>query len=309
MKKEEKIITGSNPEIIRSESHDSSKLKVFKDKCSYLYKFGHPFTLIKSGSTYELQSEYYNERAVKGKFSPNAMNFIKAVKKHIIDNKIVVKFIDKDYKGQDIRYIEVGDYAEGEVIENISLIDIRAAYWQTARNLGIIDYKLFQRGMAMNKVTRLAALGSLAKTKDIWKFDGEYLVKVKTEHSYATENIWFAICKKVSDVMQKIVKEIGDDMIFYWVDGIYVKNKPEVVLKVISIIKEANYSCSEKAINRVEFKHNSFLVYEPSLEEDNTATPKEFSYCVGKDRSKIDRYIEDHYLAEIANKIMYKPKK
>lgn len=306
MKKEEKLITSANPEILRSDSHDSPRLKIFKDKCSYLYKFGKPFTLTKSGSTYELQSEYLNEKAVKGRFAPSAMNFVKKVKKYIVDNDMAVKFIEKDYKGMDIRYIEVGDYAEGEVIEDIALIDIKAAYWQTAKNLGIIDERLFKQGMNMDKITRLASLGSLAKTKDVWRFDGEYMVLAKTERSYATENLWFAICKRVSDVMQRISKEIGKDFIFYWVDGIYIKNKPELRHKISDIALEFNYEITTKLVNRVEFKHNSFSVYEGIGE--NTV-PKEFSYCVGKDRSIIDKYIEDQQLLKIANDIMYPSKK
>lgn len=291
-----------NTQIIESESTGSQRIKIMKDKCNFLYKIGKPFTLIKSGSSYELISNFYNEKAFRSGFSPKDLSFIKSVKTHVNKNNISLDFIDEDYKNSGIDYIKVSKFKSGDVLENLHCIDIDSAYWKTALNLGIISESIYKRGLDAGKVVRLAGLGSLAKKKDVWVYDGKDFNKLKTVRC-EYENLWFAICKKVSDVMSEVVKEIGDDFVFYWVDGIYVKRNEGVMSKIIERFQEKGYSVHSEFVPKVSFHDNGFTV-QGVIESD----VKEFSYNIkggGKKNTPITDYIENKRLLSVGQKYIY----
>jgi len=216
-----------------------------------------------------------------------------------------VDFVDTYYKGEDIQYVKVKDYGVGERIEDLIYIDINGAYWQTAHNLGIINDALYVKGLEVNKVVRLAALGSLAKTKDIWKYDGKNLKKTETVRS-PNENLWFAICKRVSDVMSEVVNAIGDDFVFYWVDGIYVKNKPEVLQGVMSKFIEKGYTSKFELVPYIQFHEKGFDV-QGALKGDL----KHFSWtCEGNTKGSakskpISDYLENQRLLKVMQDALY----
>ena len=316
--------------IIKSSEQNADKgIRNLKQKCDFLYSEGIEFELVKTGGTYQLASALWNERAYRANFTTDDLRFIQYVRKHIEDKAIALNFLDKDYLSEEIRYINVNKFRVGERIEGIRYIDISAAYWQTARNLGIIDEVVYTQGMKVDKVVRLAALGSLAKVKDTWKFDGKELKKQEPERSWATENLWFAICKKVSDVMGKVAHEIGSDFIFYWVDGIFIKKSAMSYGTVAEILMDEGYQFVTKQVPFVEFSANGFTV---GGQEGSTEKDKHFSWDVatgtssgkrggnglsvggGKSRTPITDFIEEMRLLDVLkassynNKSQKKPK-
>jgi hypothetical protein len=289
------------PTVINSANeHRSKMLKLLKDKCLFLHDTGKPFVLVKSGSSYKLESGIFNARAVKGGFGTKDISFIKKVKKYIVDNDIADKFIGTDYQAKKIEYIEVKDFSDGEVISDLVEIDIDKAYWETAYLLGVVDRRIYKQGLAVDKKVRLAALGSLAKITERWVFDGKEMKKAKNERSYATENIWFAICRRVADAMQECVKIAADDFVFYWVDGIYIRNKPNVLGEVMQCLNKWGYQSKSKNVRDVVFTGTHFVV-QGLVDEDK----REFTYPSAK-REKVGtvrQYNEDLKLKQLAEEI------
>ena len=283
------------------------KVKILKDKCNFLYKTGFPFVLRKTGNSYELESTMYNEKAYKGGFTIEDLNFIKSVKNHVNKTGVAIDFIDNDFKAEQIDYIKVMDYQVGERIENLYYVDITACYWTTALILGIIDEKLYNKGLKLGKIVRLAALGSLAKVKDVWTFDGKEFKRDEPIHSTETENLWFAICKHVSDIMREIAKTLGNKFVFYWVDGIYVKNEGNALQDVINIFIKHGYTSTFSAIPFVQFTETGFTVQ--GIKKDDV---KEFNYLVNSNKRKkkpVSEYIENLRLVEVASKVIYNKNK
>lgn len=295
-----------NKEILNSEDTKDFKVKVLKQKCDYLYKHGKSFTLIKTGGSYELVSSLWNEKAAKKSFSTDDLQFIKSVRHYVDKSNVAVDFVDTYYKGEDIQYIKVNDYGIGERIDNLIYIDINGAYWQTAHHLGIISDALYVKGLEVNKVVRLAALGSLAKTKDVWNFDGKQLKKAETIRSCETENLWFAICKRVSDVMIEVVNSIGDDFVFYWVDGIYIKDKAKAFNTVNSIFLKCGYTSKFEKVPFIQFHEKGFDV-QGVVKTDL----KHFSWVSdsngsSKKQSKpITEYLENKRLLRVMENVLY----
>jgi hypothetical protein len=251
-------------------------------KSMFLYINKMPFTMVVSGGVYELYSNEWNCKSVDKTFDPKSMNFVKKIKKYIKDHYVAMKFIDKDYKNSVIKYIDVNSKINvGDVFEDICCLDIKNAYWQTALLMGVISEEIFNSGTSIDKITRLASLGSLAKKKEVYSFDGETYKLVEIIRSYETENIWFAICSRVSDIMQNMVSDLGDDFLFYWVDGIYFKRTEENIKKVTEFLHSCAYDLKEEQVSKVEFLKDHFNVYSTTGKE-----VKKFGWILGKKKSK-----------------------
>jgi len=303
MAKEKKM----TPTVLkREEDVNSARVKVLKQKSLFLYHTGKPFTLIKTGSTYELKSDYMNVKAFKGGFTVGQMNFIKRVKKHVIDNNIAGKFIDFDYQSEKINYISVKEFVEGEVLNDILEVDIDRAYWDTAYILGIIDTKIHRAGCSdsIGKKARLAALGSLARHTETWVYNGKDIKKINErdnpKNTKSTENLWFAICRRVSDVMGEAVKACGSDFVFYWVDGIYVRNNPVAFAAISTIFNKWGYECKSKYVSEIVFTEAGFTV-QGALNGDL----RRFTYPMVK-RATISDFLESERLKKVAKEIMFK---
>jgi hypothetical protein len=295
-----------NNEILNSEDTKDFKVKVLKQKCDYLYKHGKSFTLIKSGSSYELVSNLWNEKAANKVFNTQDLQFIKSVRAYVDKNNVAVDFVDTYYKGEDIQYIKVKDYAVGERIEDLVYIDINGAYWQTAHHLGIINDALYTKGLEVSKIVRLAALGSLAKTKDVWKYDGKDLKKAETIRSSETENLWFAICKRVSDVMVEVVNKIGDDFVFYWVDGIYIRDNVKSFNLVNNIFLNRGYTSKFEKVPYIEFNDKGFKVQGVvSTDLKHFSWANEAQSKSGAKSKPITDYLENKRLLRVMENVLY----
>jgi hypothetical protein len=287
---------------------ENSKRIVFKvDKNSldlkarFLHKHKYPFTIVNSGSSVELYSDEWNCRAINNIFLPENMNFVKKVKKYAIDNYVAMKYRDRAYRLENIEYFSIKkSIKSGDVFEDVCCLDINGAYWQTAVMMGVISKEIYEEGLRKDKITRLSSLGSLAKRKEIFRYDGVNYNHVETIRSYETENLWFAICKRVSDVMQELMKSLGDDFVFYWVDGIYFKRTDENIKKVTEYLESCSYECKQEKVSKIEFLDNTFNVH-----SDTGKSSKLFSWNPESKKPKSNISLSEAYqLMEYGKKIL-----
>lgn len=287
---------------------DDVKRKVFNvdsesldNQLDYLHKNKMPFTVSFTGGKSELKSDLYNSMSLKKNFDNKDISFMKKVKNHVVKNHISDLFLGSWYKSKDIQYIDVNDkIKKNTTFEDVCCLDVNGAYWQTALLLGVITPDLYSDGFKMGKITRLASLGALAKKTEIYKYDGVKYDFVETVHSLDTENVWFAICYKFSQIMQEVKKMLGKDFYFYWVDGIYFKNTPENIALVKSMFTERKYECKHEEVGKIEFLETEFKVYSA-----NNYSHKVFAYNVGVKRKKMISFTEQQRLMDYANSIMY----
>jgi hypothetical protein len=283
-----------------------------KTKAQFMQDMSIPFKLIKSGSTFTLQSDLFSETARKKDklFTPQDLAFVNKVKNYIENSDINDLFYKNLYTESAIDYIQVSPkLKEGDVYENVYCIDLTAAYWRTAYLLGIINKNIYQLGENMSKPVRLASLGSLAKRKTIWDFDGKSYSRervILSPHS----NLWFAICKRVSDIMTKATIALGEDFYFYWVDGIYFRNTEANKDKVLKIFREFDYQSKPESIEWIKVEKKHFSVKKLDKEKDTV-----FSWEVGMTKTSkhepLTKWIEEQELLELARTIVYgkKPSK
>ena len=202
--------------------------KILLDKAKYLADKGEDYTIKVINGNYELISDLFNHKTInKTSYSPPELQFIRSVKRYIVKNDIHLQpQFEKQYFAEDVHYIKVAKVPIGKKFDNVYEVDIDEAYWKTAHLLKIIDDDVYKRGQKGNisKQARLTALGTLAKKVYLYKFKGDKLDKVNTESDPLLQNLWFTICKRVSDVMNQCIKKIGKDFIFYW-GGWYIHER------------------------------------------------------------------------------------
>ena len=261
------------------------------------------YTIKVVNGNYELISSMFSHKTFKkSEYTMDELKFIKSVRSYINKHEIYNKpqFVDNQIFSEEVHYVKVAQVPMFKKFENVCEVDIDQAYWETAYQLGIISDDIYVKGSKGNisKKARLTALGSLAKKKYNYHFKGDKLLNMTVEKEELLENLWFTICKRVSDVMNKVIEILNGDFIFYWVDGIYFHNTPENVSKVMSVFIDFGYNSKFKKINQIYFHETGFTV------NDYGEIKREFSYPnYSKKGNRID-YAENFKLATIANKII-----
>ena len=278
---------------------------ILLNKAKYLADKGEQYTIKVVNGNYEIMSDLFNHKTInKTTYSPSELQFIRAVKNYIVKQDIhLLPQFEKQYFAEDVHYIKVAHVPIGEVFTNVYEVDIDEAYWKTAHLLGVINDKIYQRGQKGNisKQARLTALGTLAKKVYLYQFKGNKLEKVNTETDPLLQNIWFTICKRVSDVMNECIRAMGKDFIFYWVDGIYMKGGIKSVGKCEEIFTNYGYNVKFKKIKQIYFHETGFDC------NDYGTHVRHFNYpYTTKTGQKILKYMESMELKQLAKDIIDK---
>jgi len=283
--------------------HTQAPYHKILEKQKILIAMGEAYTIKVVNGNYELISKLFNQKTFKkSEYTTDELTFIKSVRRHIVKNKIYLlpRFQENQLFSDDVHYVKVAQVPRGKVFNNVCEVDIDQAYWETAYQLGIISDSIYVKGSKGNisKKARLTALGSLAKKAYQYKFEGDKLVETITDSEPLLENLWFTICKRVSDVMHKVIESLGKEFIFYWVDGIYFKNSPELVSKTMHIFMENGYNSKFKRINQIAFHDKGFTV------NDYGEIKREFSFPNYSKKSRIVSNSESFQVAKYANDLI-----
>ncbi len=238
-------------------------------------RFKVPYTFEVQNETISVKSPAGSYSTINKSYSIEEINFIKKVKQCIVKNGIHHNFEKPDSK---VMYFKYGKCLKpGEVIKDCINIDLTGAYWQTAYMLDMIPPDIYKEGLNIKKQVRLAAIGSLAKKKRVYTFDGVKLVD-KTISRSETEHLWDVICHHVGSLLMKVAKECGSDFIFFWVDGIYVRKKSAA--RVEKMFKSAGYEFKTAGIKKISVTTRNMFVDV----NENTRKPFVFrSKLVSKD--------------------------
>lgn len=277
--------------------------KQLLEKQKVLIDMGEEYTIKVINGNYELISNLFAHKTFKkNEYTMDELKFIKSVRNYIKRNEIYLlpQFQDNQVYADDVHYVKVAHVPMFEKFTNVCEVDIDQAYWETAYQLEIVSEEIYQKGCKGNisKKARLTALGSLAKKTYNYKFKGDKLLDTIVDKEPLLENLWFTICKRVSDVMHKVIESLNGDFIFYWVDGIYFQNTPENVATAMQIFIDNGYNTKFKKINQIYFHEKGFTV------NDYGKIKREFTYPKYNEKGKKIDYAENFKLATVANKII-----
>jgi hypothetical protein len=123
----------------------------------------------------------------------------------------------------------------------VKSLDLNNAYAKALLNHRLINEEMYEIMTRLPKPVRLITLGMLAKSyceytcndSDMEEDEG---VKHWRYSKYA--NLYFFAVQKTTEVMMAIKNILGNSHLFFWVDGVYIKNsvKKKVMDEVIATI-------------------------------------------------------------------------
>ena len=260
-----------------------ARLKSMIKTAKYMSKNDIAFRLSSTAGNYSLSSEHINVRTFQAisSVSPKGLGFVNKVRSYVRKNDIVANF-PTQYFEYDVEYMHARQELRGKRFTNVVEVDIDQAYWDTAYQLGIISKELYEIGSSdeITKQERMVCLGHFAKKVFVYDFRGEQLINSSIEKSTETENLWYTICKRVSDVMGEIRNAIGENYIFFWVDGIYMVNSPESIEKATEIAAKYQYVMKVKKIDLIEGQERGLIVQEDILSDKK----KRFNYVSNRQK-------------------------
>lgn len=182
-----------------------------------------PYLVTRSNYTLAITSDWFN---VKLHPQMSKMAFIAGamLKRDIKKTGLSNPDISKD----DLSYFE---FAAKEKLENITdeiyNIDIKSAYLNVLNNHGLLSVKTYSIGRKLSKRDRLAMVGMLASRKDIFEMIGNKTLS--RDKVIADTCSWFYFCvNRTNEIMADCKKIIGNDFLFFWVDGIFFTGRENI---------------------------------------------------------------------------------
>lgn len=143
-------------------------------------------------------------------------------------NLIKKDLAQTDYDPGEIAKSNIKYYGISEKLKNgfyapeVTNFDIKQAYATELKNLGLISADTFNKLAKYPKDIRLKSVGMIARKKTTYFFkDGEFTGQ-KFEQDQRGKNIFNLLCLNIGRKMDEIQAYLGDNFLFFWVDGIYL---------------------------------------------------------------------------------------
>lgn len=230
----------------------------------YIFNQGN-FTNVKnyldeeSGGNFELKITNYTMSAKIDKqsylFTDTPMS-----KASFIFYKMMLKDVGGEIRpeAKNIAYYDFSGITKGEKIENCYCVDMNSAYLTALKNEKIISKKTFntinQRTSknAKLKMDRLKSVGMFASSPTIINFQNSEAKKIENIKNPMAW-VFYHACQKTTEIIKQTINE---DFLFYWVDGIFVKNNPERIKKEI---EKMGFPCKIEKINNLRVGEKNIL--------------------------------------------------
>ena len=236
---------------------------------------GEPYEMETAGSSLTLKKfgvqHYASMLGAKNPIPPSELNFISKLKRSITSRGLLEAIPALYHDVDKILFNEINpDIPAGKTFHNCFSVDIKQAYWQSALNIGYLSDQLYKDGMKVNKIVRLASLGSFAKVRNIYRFDGEKCLTplvIDPEHP----EVFYNCAYMTYLAMKECMEALGDDFLLYWTDGIYMKS--EASTKVcLDILYKHGYEGKVEPIIKVVRSPRAFTTHEKNPEGLRTKT-------------------------------------
>jgi len=151
-----------------------------------------------------------------------------------------------------------------ETIEDIICIDISSAYLTVLRNENIISENTFDwinttsRKNKKAKTARLKSVGMFARNPMELIFEnGEIKNFEQNRNPFAW--VFFLACQKTGEAMEICKKELGEDFLFYWVDGIFFRNNKEKIPIILEILKTLGFNSKQEIVSNLRKSEKTLL--------------------------------------------------
>ena len=164
--------------------------------------------------------------------------------------------------------------------QSVINIDITSAYATCLLNSKLISKETYLFLQKIPKTERLPAMGMLARNQLIINFE-KGVPTTNERFTAETAQVFFYIISEINKMMQKVMQMAGDYFLFYWVDGIFLKQDiPTNLLEQIeSVFLHNNYAVKYESVKDLEWKREEDSVI---ITMNKNGEPKRYAF---KDRN------------------------
>lgn len=243
------------------------KIKIPDDKSMNARVANHEYMLRATGQTYTLsrtKSVTIIEpdggeplKYILGGLDVRELNFIKKVKRHFqrmeLPKRIRPLGNTHLYNGYTAN-LKPGVYTS--MIE----VDVSAAYWEAAKKLAYLPDDIYEQGKDTDRIskrTRLIALGSLARRKEVITYRPPYDDPEISMDIPQTNVFWDNIVYEFGSEMDRVFWKYPGKIMGYWVDAVFCQGA--VAALVRKEFRDAGYPVTIERLEQVEivpYKHD-----------------------------------------------------
>jgi hypothetical protein len=274
-----------------------------KEKC--LIENGESFTVTRTNLTTVFKFPGTNRADLifsKVQFTYKEMNLFQEIRKEIRYNVQNLHLKVPYLTSQDVGYYLFSDQVYKarqtgrEVFDDVMEFDIVKAYYTAAYVLKYISKDFYLKCIELPKTTRLRLIGSIATSKLVFTYNEGLLENnPKINEDEVLRRVWFHICKYTDNCMRQLRQLLGQDFLFYWVDGIYCKPNDNIQDYLRFFYLRDGFEFEYKPIEKVVVEKVI-----PKKTED-TAIVKVNVYRVGDDPDKPTSYFLDNEAVIVKN--------
>jgi len=207
-------------------------------------------------------------------FKSEHLNLFQKIKAEVHGNIESKKLTVPAY--QQSKYFDTGQFKPiglGEFLkfENVLEFDVNKAYYQALKKFGYISQQFFDKCVGLPKNIRLALVGTLATQKTIFFYKEGELDSYEIKKDEILRRVFFQLVEFIDKVLDYFSKLAGDNFLFYWVDGIYLKNyeRAEYHRDLISYEYDLDFS-TERLKNLMVFNKGDYQSQIVIKKMDNT---------------------------------------
>ncbi len=194
-------------------------IKQLKDK-------GDPFNVTKTTKSTLIRFEGFSYMFADSHFNNRLLNLFQKIKREVHNNITEYELTPPEIVRS--KYFQTGQFEPigiGEVLTHKDCIefDINKAYYCVLRHFNYISEGFFNECVVLPKQVRLSLVGALATQKTTFYYDKGVLIDYKVKSDEMLRRVFFQLVEYVDRVLDYFSKLASDNFLFYWVDGIYLK--------------------------------------------------------------------------------------
>ena len=202
-------------------------------------KMGLDFSLKHGTYTTTLETKFGKQKFMTNKYSNRVFVAANMIKKDVLNSEKGQKIINGIHKRN--------NYANSRKYTDLSYpsvlnIDINSAYASCLLINDLITKKTFDYLKGLKKEERLPCVGMLAQSNTTFFYERGKCIEMVPFRA-PTYQVFYYLISEINYLMNDIEFELGNDFIFYWVDGVFFKpeTKDAKIHNVENMVLELGY--------------------------------------------------------------------
>lgn len=200
----------------------------------YLKAIKIPFEMVCSNYTVLFKAEGLEKKFVHSMQGNRAFACFAKIKSDV--KKKPIPDINKDK----LSYF-VHNFRQNQFIGDVVNIDLKSAYATVLYKDGYISKATFDYISKGSKQERLVSVGMLASKKQKFLFDNGTIIGDPEEVISEYSNFFFYAVRRTGEIMADLKAICGNDYLFTWVDGIYLRPNEKAVAACEQYIKDIDF--------------------------------------------------------------------